>query len=205
MIQNGNYLMHYGVLGQKWGVRRYQNKDGTLTSAGKKHLDNAKDKAKSIKNKAVETKKEADSRITDSQKKVIKIGAAAAVTALAAYGIYNYSKVTKNEAFETTMMKGMRAFDKIDSDIFFGKDNYTHPDKWTAHDLAKTNIKKDIERTALENSKNLRAARKTLKGNGQLTKPELERLGYKTNSDNDYVNDFYERYRKVKNKTTWDL
>lgn len=29
-------LYHYGVAGMKWGVRRYQNEDGTLTSAGKK-------------------------------------------------------------------------------------------------------------------------------------------------------------------------
>ena len=29
-------LSHHGILGQKWGVRRYQNKDGSLTSAGKK-------------------------------------------------------------------------------------------------------------------------------------------------------------------------
>lgn len=35
-----NTLKHHGVLGMKWGVRRYQNKDGTLTSAGKKHLKN---------------------------------------------------------------------------------------------------------------------------------------------------------------------
>ena len=30
---------HHGVKGQKWGVRRYQNKDGTLTSAGRKRED----------------------------------------------------------------------------------------------------------------------------------------------------------------------
>lgn len=33
-------LYHHGILGQKWGVRRYQNRDGTLTSKGKKrYLD----------------------------------------------------------------------------------------------------------------------------------------------------------------------
>lgn len=34
-----NELYHHGVKGMKWGVRRYQNKDGTLTSAGKKRYD----------------------------------------------------------------------------------------------------------------------------------------------------------------------
>lgn len=30
------FIYHYGIKGQKWGVRRYQNEDGSLTAAGKK-------------------------------------------------------------------------------------------------------------------------------------------------------------------------
>ena len=33
-----NELYHHGIRGMKWGVRRYQNKDGSLTPAGKKRM-----------------------------------------------------------------------------------------------------------------------------------------------------------------------
>lgn len=45
-MENNNALTHYGVKGQRWGVRRYQNKDGTLTSAGKKRYNNELEKLK---------------------------------------------------------------------------------------------------------------------------------------------------------------
>jgi len=36
-------LYHHGIKGQKWGVRRFQNPDGTLTEAGKKRYDGMSD------------------------------------------------------------------------------------------------------------------------------------------------------------------
>ena len=44
-----NYqLYHWGIKGMRWGVRRYQNKDGSLTDAGKKRLERERIKSNRI-------------------------------------------------------------------------------------------------------------------------------------------------------------
>ena len=40
-VIDDNRIEHHGILGMKWGIRRYQNPDGSLTAFGKKHYDKA--------------------------------------------------------------------------------------------------------------------------------------------------------------------
>ena len=64
---NNSYeLYHHGILGQKWGVRRYQNEDGSLTPAGeKRYIKNTK---KLEKQRVKDAKKLEKQRIKDAKK-----------------------------------------------------------------------------------------------------------------------------------------
>lgn len=48
---NNNELQHYGILGMKWGIRRYQNYDGTYTKKGLERYEKAKSAYETSKNK----------------------------------------------------------------------------------------------------------------------------------------------------------
>lgn len=85
IIKDGE-LYHHGVLGQKWGVRRFQNKDGSLTDAGKKRISRKQKKALEKARKAKHDKAEAAKKAKQEQedfeknkKRVLESGSAAEV------------------------------------------------------------------------------------------------------------------------------
>ena len=65
-------LVHHGILGMRWGIRRYQRKDGTLTTAGKRRLRKVENKMADNTKKYNRLVNEHD-RLTNSKSKPMSV------------------------------------------------------------------------------------------------------------------------------------
>ena len=90
-----DYLAHFGIKGMKWGVRRFQNKDGSYTAAGlKRRFGGGGGGSRSGGKARAGSGTNAEARKAKI-KKAAKIAAVAAGTGLAAYGAYRLAKSGK--------------------------------------------------------------------------------------------------------------
>lgn len=98
-----DYLAHHGILGQKWGVRRFEKAGGGLTAAGKKRYDTDENgnykKIGKTSSKAGSSDGGQKKGLSDEQKAKLKkaaiIAGAATAAALATYGGYKLHQLNK--------------------------------------------------------------------------------------------------------------
>ena len=118
---NYNTLCHHGIKGQKWGIRRYQNDDGSLTSAGKARYNddgtrkNPKDMTDEDLRKSSNrlSAEQNYKRLVDNDKPATRIGKTALKTLVASgatfAATYSASRIYANVANNPTLTRGKSA------------------------------------------------------------------------------------------------
>ena len=130
MVTDRTYLAHHGIKGQKWGIRRYQNEDGSLTPEGRERYASEKSYTAALfRNNLANGMSEKDAiAAARRQRDTTRLLVAAGVAVLGAGAAYAFIKY-KNTAYDSVIKAG-EEIQRMDSDssselydIFYGSHN----------------------------------------------------------------------------------
>ena len=88
MVVYSDELCHYGIRGMRWGIRRYQNPDGTLTEAGRKRVSKLRDSNSRLTGKRDKLTKRMEFQTRKYANSISKANQKAAELRVKEYGLF---------------------------------------------------------------------------------------------------------------------
>ena len=203
VYSNEDNLAHYGVKGQTWGIRRYRNEDGSLTSEGRTHygigearqpgsrqqmtgsaqkqaVHNYRVKkygsasARTLEQKPKKlSKKEQQIRKTRA-KRLLATAAVVGIGVASLYGLHRYNKTTEN--LIQTAKNQVHDTYKMGESMIKNQQERANHEYWRAHDMSAINSRSAAKKALhLNNSKQTRSFIKANKLASRKTSEIIEK------------------------------